>query len=269
MKTLLVPTDFSSNAASALDYAAAIANHFGSTILLVNTYKAPRRADMFVPIDEFIRQDAQQQMDEQIKRVGPELKNGATVETFLLQGEIVPTLLRFAEQKEVDLIVMGTQGASGLKEVFIGSTTSALMTQTRRPVLAIPNGYAFRPVASAVLAIDDFDISSHTVVAPLTRIARSFNAKVLVYHVERASDDAGIDPSVDIFLDGVEHSFHYELNSREINDSINDFVLDSRADLLCMIQRDRGFFEKLLRGSTTRKEVFDSPVPLLVLHDVK
>ena len=141
MKTLLVPTDFSSNAASALDYAAAIANHFGSTILLVNTYKAPRRADMFVSIDEFIRQDAQQQMDEQIKRVGPELKNGATVETFLLQGEIVPTLLRFAEQKEVDLIVMGTQGASGLKEVFIGSTTSALMTQTRHPQrICLPPG---------------------------------------------------------------------------------------------------------------------------------
>ena len=267
MKTLLVPTDFSSNAASALDYAAAIANHFGSTILLVNTYKAPRRADMFVSIDEFIRQDAQQQMDEQIKRVGPELKNGATVETFLLQGEIVPTLLRFAEQKEVDLIVMGTQGASGLKEIFTGSITNGVMKQTNTPVMAIPSGYQYEPIKAIVFAVDEAGISHPGVTAVLVKLARAFEAKVHVFHQDLGSKDEGIDPTVDIFLDSIGHSFHYELDEQNINESINGFVEDYQANLLCMVRRQRGFLEEVFHVSATSREVFSSPVPLLILHD--
>jgi len=65
----------------------------------------------------------------------------------------------------------------------------------------------------------------------------------------------------------VEHSFHYELDRDEVNESINSFVKDSAADLLCMLRRPRGFMEEVFHVSATTKEVFDSPVPLLVLKD--
>jgi len=269
MKKLLVPTDFSENARNALAYAIEIANLFGSHIQLLHTYKLPRKSGMFISVDRYMMEEIRPDMDKWEKWTREQLRNGASVDSSILRDHTVLAIARMAEEDEIDLIVMGTQGASGLKEVFMGSNTGAVLQQAGLPLLAIPSDFTFRPVQIIVLAVDDLDISSHQIVAPLTQLARSFDAKVMVYHLEKELEEAGVDPSVDIFLDGVEHSFHYELERKELNQSINAFVLENKADMLCMIRRPRGFFERFFRTSVTRKKVFSSPVPLLALLERK
>ncbi|MBK7409894.1 MAG: universal stress protein [Saprospirales bacterium] len=267
MKNLLVPVDFSENARNALAYAVEIANLFGSHIHLLHTYKVPGKAGMFISVEQYVLEDIRPDMEKWENWARENLRHGATISSAILRDNTVHAIVQLTGQENVDLIVMGTQGASGLKEVFLGSTTGAVLQQTSVSLLAIPVGFTFRPVHTVVLAVDDLDVSSHQVVAPLTRLAKRFKARVLVYHLETKPEDAGIDPSVDIFLDGVDHSFHYELKRGELNEEINAFVHDHEADMLCLIRRPRGFFERFFRSSVTQKKVFQSPVPLLVLME--
>jgi nucleotide-binding universal stress UspA family protein len=267
MQKILFPTDFSTHAQGALDYAIEMVNHFKGTLYLVSAYKVTSRGDMFKNLERYLVEDVEQGMEKMRKLIEPKLAEGTQLVTEGLRGDTVPAIVSFAEHKKVDYIVMGTQGASGLKEVFMGSTTGGVIQATDIPVLAIPSGYNIRPLDNIVFALDDFDLSSNQVVAPLARLAKSFQANILIYHLEKGEGDKGVDPSVEIFLDGIEHSYHYELKGADINQSIRSFVNDYRGDLLCMIQRERGFIQKLLQPSVTRREIFDSQVPLLILHD--
>ena len=267
MKKILVPTDFSKNAESALLYAVELANKFGSSITLVNTFKVYSSAGMFLSVESYMEKDAAGQMLAAINRVEPMLAGGATIESQIIRGDAVPVIASLAEKGDYGLIVMGTQGASGLKEIFTGSITNGVMKSTSTPVLAIPNGYHYQPIKTIVFAVDEEGISHSGVTAVLVKIARAFGARIHVFHQGLGSKDDGIDPTVDIFLEGVDHSFHYELDEQNINESINSFVEDYQANLLCMVRRQRGFLEEAFHVSATTREVFDSPVPLLILHD--
>ena len=267
MKNILIPTDFSKNAESALLYAVEIANKFGSKITLLNTFKVYSSAGMFLSVESYMEKDAAKQMLAAIQRVESRLKNGATIESKIVKGDAVPAITELASKENFSLIIMGTQGASGLKEIFTGSITNGVMKQTNTPVMAIPSGYQYEPIKAIVFAVDEAGISHPGVTAVLVKLARAFEAKVHVFHQDLGSKDEGIDPTVDIFLDSIGHSFHYELDEQNINESINGFVEDYQANLLCMVRRQRGFLEEVFHVSATSREVFSSPVPLLILHD--
>jgi len=269
MKKILLPIDFSDNAYRATDYALQLANAFGSTITLVHLYKVYSTTGMFISVESYMKEEAGKEMLGLLNQLEPKLKAPAKVESKIVRGEAVPVIANMADTGGYDLVVMGTQGATGLREVFIGSTTNAVMRKTRTPVLAIPQGYTFRPIRNIVLAMDERSISDATVVRVLLQLARQFGAAVRVYHQEKGPNDPGLDPSVDIFLENIVHTYHYELDINDINKSINDFVAKSQADLLCMIKRHRGFLRNLFHVSVTKQEAFHSEAPLLVLHDTE
>jgi len=269
MKNFLVPTDFSDNSANALNYAVELANRFRGRITLAHLYKVYSSTGMFVSVESYMKEDAAEQMQELMEKVKPSLAPGVSIESKVIRGEAVSIITDMAMKLGVDLIVMGTQGASGTQEVFFGSTTNGVMKHTTTPVLAIPSGADFHPVRNIVLAIDEGCVSNPGVLAPLVQIARSFHSTIRVYHKDSGNTDQGIDPSIDIFLNGVSHSFHYELDAENINTSIKAFVKDYSGDLLCMIRRRRGFLKDLFHVSATSREVFNCSLPLLVLHDVE
>jgi nucleotide-binding universal stress UspA family protein len=265
MKKILVPTDFSDNAFNALSYAVELANEFGSQIILLHTYTVSSTSGMFVSVESFIKKDAAEQALMTVRKVESKLSPPSYINTQILRGDTTRLIAQVAEEHACDLIIMGTKGASGLAEVFLGSTTNAVIKEATAPVLAIPEDFTYRPIKQMVFAIDDQGIAHAGVVKPLVLLSKKLRAPIRIFHQAMEFDRDGIDPSVDLYLEEVEHSFHYELDKEEVNDSINQFVEESKADLLCMLRRKRGFLEEVFHVSATTKEVFDSPVPLLVL----
>lgn len=269
MKKILVPTDFSEHANKALAFAVDIANQFGSHITLLHTYKVYSSTGSFVSVESYMEEDAAVQILDLVKKFEPKLKGGSKIQSKIIRSDsTVQVISRLADQSDFDLIIMGTQGASGLKEIFIGSITNGVLRNTQTPVMAIPQNYEYRPLKTIIFAVDKEGLSSYKVTIPLTKLAKAYHAKVRVYHLDTGKDSDGIDPTVDLFLDGVEHSFHYELDGTHIVNSINQFVGDYDAELLCLVRRKRGFIEDVFHVSITSREAFHSEVPLLVLHDV-
>ena len=268
MKKFLIPTDFSANAEGALHYAIELANTIGNIELtLFHAYEVHSNAGMFVSVSDFMKKDAVDQVLDAIRKAEPKLSNSVTLDSQILRGDTVDLITDFAERNHYDLIVMGTQGASGLKEVFFGSTTNAVLTKSGLPVLAVPEGYTFVPVQEVVLAIDEEGFTDQRDIAPLEAVVKAFDIPVRVFHQSEAFAKDGIDPEIDGILEGIEHSFHYQLEKDNINDSINSFVAETGAQLLVMVRRQRGFLEEVFHVSVTTKEVFNTPVPLLVLRE--
>jgi len=270
MHCILFPTDFSENTQTALNYAIDLANQFACKLILFNTYKLSHRAGMFIGVEKVMREESRAQMAELLKETRLKLNNGATLEGKVAKGEAVSTIIRAAKKLDVNMIVMGTQGASGLKEVFIGSTTNGVMVGTKTPVLVVPSQFDYRPLKTIALSIDEKLISNKTSLEALRMIVYRYNANVCSFHVRSKNDPVpdAMESSLADILEGIKFSFHeIDADEKSINSSIETFVKTENADLLCMIKRDRGFWGNLFHSSVTTKEVFHSTVPILILHN--
>jgi nucleotide-binding universal stress UspA family protein len=267
MKKILVPTDFSDNAFNALQYAARVANLFGSEITLLHTYRVHSSTGMLISVEPLTMEQAEKEMHATALKIEPFLEKGTRLETKIVRGDAISIISDVADISNYDIIIMGTQGATGLKEILIGSVTNGVIKTTRTPVLAVPSEYEYRPPKCIIFAVDEEGVPSPKVSEPLVVLAGKFGAGIRVYHKDTGESDPGIDPKIDVYLEGVEHSFHYELDSEILTKSITAFAEDCNADMLCLIRRTRGFLEEIFHVSVTSKTALHTHIPLLVLQE--
>ena len=268
MNKLLVPTDFSENAEKALNFSINLANYFESKIYLLSVYQVHSPAGSLKNIERFLKEENETQLSKLVKKHKPSLFRNTSLETKTLSGGTVYTISSFAENREVDLIVMGTQGSSGLKEIFIGSNTVGVIKKATKPILAIPGDYDYKPFKKIVLALDESEPFPKEQIQPLLSLAKSYNSKILVYHIVEQGENKVVSPSIDEYLEGFDYSIHENIGISNVNEGINAFVERNEADLLCMITRKRSFLEGIFNPSVTKKEAFNCPVPLLVLRQM-
>ncbi len=267
MKKILFPTDFSAAANDALAYALAFANRWDCELGLLHAYKVYSPTGTLVSMEPFIEETARKEMQKTVADSQGLLHRPELLRSVLLRGDAIPVIASHAEEEKYDLIIMGTQGASGLREILLGSITAGVIRATEVPVLAIPANFTFQPPQEIVLAMDQQGISDPTILSPLVAIAKTFDATIRIFHQDTGPGDIGIDPAIDDLLQGIEHSFHYELEEGEVYRSIRDFTAEISADMLCMIHRKRSFLEDIFHQSATRHTVNRTERPLLVLHD--
>lgn len=267
MKKILVPTDFSENAMNALLYAKELACAFKSHLTLVHTFQVYQRSDMLVSMEKVLRKEAEKGLESFLDKAALNMP----VETKILKGDAVHTISDLAEGGGYDLIVMGTKGASGLREVFLGSTTGGVMRHTGIPIIAIPENYIPRPIKKIAVGIANLELSGEEVAAPLRSLAEKFGARVFIYHSTKDAenvDKAELLKTVS-WLDGLPYSLHLEEEKGNLHESLKAFVKSIDADMLCLIRRKHGyigFFERLFKLSATLNEVFRCELPLMVLH---
>lgn len=268
MKKILVPTDFSDHAKNAIEHGINIANRFGSTLTLYHAYNVPSSTGSFLSVKIFIEREAEREMQELLEHTEQKLLQRTKVNSIVSQYDTVRGIVKVAEKEKYDLIVMGTQGATGLREIFFGSVTNGVLKKTTIPLLAIPRDYPVRAVTEIVLAVDDLGIHKPDTILPLIIFAKTFGASITVLHLDYGIGDLHIAPSIDTMLKGVEHSFHnVAMKGTDISANLNRFVAERGADILCMIRRQKSIWEKVFFESSTTQEVFHSTIPLLVLKE--
>lgn len=267
MRKILVPTDFSKAADNALDWAIDLAKQYGSSISLLHVYQVPNPTGYVLSLANVIRENAEKDMLKRRQHATEKLGKAEGIEVLIHRGHTIPFITDIAERNGFDLIVMGMKGVSALREVLLGSMAKGVLQHTMVPLLVVPLEMTTQPIKKIVFAVDDGEISSHKVVWLLTKMAKTNQAEVMVYHLDRGKKDSGIDPTIDLFLEGIESTYHIEAEGGKVHKSISHFVQANAADMLCLIRREKGFFTRLFHPSKTIKEVFQCTVPLLVLHD--
>ena len=141
-RNVLVPTDGSAGAERAATHAEELATTCGATlhvVSIVDTGAVPPdvRADAILEESERRCRTAVETIAERAETAGV-----TDVRRSVLRGHPVQQLLTYVDDNDVDLVVMGTHGRTGLRRVLVGSVTEAVLRRADVPVLAVPGGMA-------------------------------------------------------------------------------------------------------------------------------
>lgn len=269
MKKILIPTDFSPVADHALTYAIELGAAFQSELLLYHVYhlsKVDYNRD-YAPDEQPFKKEVERKMELCLVKFGEQITTkGLSMKSQVRREPIMALFDRKVEEHNIKLIVMGSKGASGLKKVIFGSVAATALNMAKIPVFIIPPEPFSFPIRNIVLAIDDQAISKATL-EPLQRLASAFGAKVTVVKV-KSNTNLTTTPRTKISIGELDTNYHELPASSSINDALNAYVTRTDCDLLCMIRRERGFFERLFRGSITVNQAYESQRPLLVLPEI-
>ncbi len=144
-KKILFPTDFSHTGDAALAMATALARDTGATLLIVHAEEAPTAyggGELYYGIPEPATEDLRKMLH-QIKPADP----AVPFEHRLITGDPAHAVVRLAKDENVDMIVIGTHGRTGLSRMLMGSVAEAIVRRAECPVLTYK-----RPAKHAVAA---------------------------------------------------------------------------------------------------------------------
>ena len=131
LKKILFATDFSSAAGAALPYALEIARRYGAKMCAVHVRGRSNEGDKI-------------QVQQEADRLNEDLRS-VPHEVVIREGDVRDTVLNLVNEKEIDLVVAGTHGRTGLRKVLLGSVAEAIFREAPCPVLTVGPGVAAAP----------------------------------------------------------------------------------------------------------------------------
>ncbi len=264
MTKILVPLDFSNISSNALYYAIQLFQDSKPEITLLHAYGTWSTAMTIKNIDRMIERDSNRTLKELMAKVQKEYPD-LILKPRILKDHAVEAIAELGDSGDYDFIVMGTKGASGLQEVFLGSVAGGVISKTTAPVIVVPAGFEFKPLDEIVLALSNDPVSDKKVGEPLRKLATMHQSNVKVLHIAEEGPEE-VERALADFND-LNPSFDYAMGTEDINKDLNDYLSQGEASLLCMIRKHHGFASRIFKDSVTLKQTFDSPVPLLILQD--
>lgn len=275
MKTILVPTDFSKNAENALDYAIGMFGSEKAKLILLNTYLIMYTDTDFQGLYAHEQREyTEKNTNDSFTSLREKLKSHKNIEyeTVSSEGLVVNTILETAEKYKVDLIVMGTKGASGLKAVLMGSTTSKVINRTIRTLIAVPEKANFKPVKKIVFATD-FRANDLKVVQKLITIAEMYGSSITVFHVVTGVNDALYEENVmKKFKTKISKKISYQpityklLYSDNVEVKLEKYLKAESAGLLALSTKNKNLFQRVFGKSVLKKIALHTKIPLIVFH---
>lgn len=194
MKKILVPTDFSKQAENALKVAAQMANKFNGEIFLLHMLELPMQlvgtgsavggGNNNLPEAIYFMKLAKKKFTEILNQ--PYLK-GIKVHETVEFHQAFEGIMEVSEKYDCDIIIMGSHGASGFKEMFIGSNTEKVVRNSRIPVLVIKNEHEVFEVENFVFATDCEQENKHTLDQAI-QFAKKINAKIHLVYINTANN---------------------------------------------------------------------------------
>jgi nucleotide-binding universal stress UspA family protein len=274
MKTMLILTDFSENAFRAAEYAAEIAGPLQiKRILLYHAYQtiiggtdlpignSQSSQEIYI---ESISQLAMVQ--DRVKSMVKDIKVDLLTEDASLPAYIG----ELCEAEEVDLMVMGVSGRSGLEKLLLGSTTSMMIEESKVPVLIVPKDTGIgRGIKSLVFTTD---LKDHTVIPvhQLYEILDAFPVPVQVLNVEKGTDEKYSEEARDTIaslhniFEKCSATFDYIKEDNTV-EGILSYANQHHASMIIVVPRKTGFLASVFRGSISKKLAYNSNIPLLSL----
>lgn len=275
-KTILVPTDFSKNSLNAVEYASAIAKKEKAKIILLNAYHyIPPSSDIPLPSD--IIHSMHIDSLEKLSALCSEIVKSKKIKCeFLSKFDLaVNAIIETSKEKKSDLIIMGTKGASGIREVLMGSNTASVIEKSKCPLIAVPEKAGYTGINNIMYA-SDYHESDIDALKKLVELARFFKSRIIVLH---ASDEEfnrfSEEEYLKIFKNRVQRKIRYNRISYKLafgkllKKVLQKEIEESNPDLIAMSTRHRNLFEKLFGTSVTRKMAFHSEIPLMAFHHKK
>lgn len=276
MKRILFPTDFSDASIKAFIYALKLADAFQAEVITLHAYELPQLHYGGLPhtlkeVYDSIELESFENYKDQI----PMLRDIAEkhnlghvkISNILKHGDLIWTIKDVVKKEHIDYVVMGTKGATGLKETFLGSNAGSVVTEVNAYVITVPEESEYNGIKNIVFTTR-FNEDDKKALMKVLELAKMFGAKVHCLYVKTKKtnvNDVIIQDWKFLFKDDAVE-FHI-IENEDVQQTILNFTNAYEIDLLAMLNYKRGFFEELFRQSLTQKLSYHLQVPLLAIHE--
>src|SRR5690606_1748176 len=261
---ILVPTDFSDNARNAFDFAKKLARiSKASTTLLYAYHNVYDFAAHSSSIPRQIKEDARKAVEE--LNTDGEIK--IPVDYKIVQGYIATTIASTAYREDFDLIIMGTQGASGIEKGLVGSNTAHVIKDSMVSVLAVPAHSSFDMVDKIVVSLE-WLATEQRFFERLFQITRQWQLPYRSLHIKTSQEDPPKEKVIHLkeWLTKNEIDIsHDTVLAQNLLEGVNQYLKDNENGIFVMFYKKKPFFEYLVHKSRIEKMAYHTHVPLLVI----
>ncbi len=271
MKKILVPCDFSDTAVEAFSFAVNIADATHGEVLVLHVLDMPVVYESTLGMHPYLLdaalfkeiQDGAKKKFESIKKNYG--KNLAAIQLIIKQGPVTPVIRECIKEQKPDLVVMGTNGASGLKEYFVGSNTEKIVRFSPVPVFAVRKAIAIDKVKNIVFATT---LDQQPELVKKVKELQSFFSAMLHLLVVNTPANFRPDKEVKDAMQG--YALHFNLRNYTLNfrndytlmSGILSFAYETKAEVIAMGTHGHwGLFHTLL-GSVAEDVVNHASCPV-------
>lgn len=272
---ILVPTDFSDNAWNAVVYALKFYEAYVCTFYLLNSINMakPKMTLNSGKLSEMLSNTAKEELLE-LKKIA-EVSNANDNHNFeiILSQDNLNQAIEFSIKKHnIDLVVMGTKGATGAKEVLYGSNTVGIINKMHIcPVLIVPEAFDYNTPKEIAFPTDFNRIYNSIQTKTLQHMAIIQDSKIRVVHIEKEKQLSTFQEdnmeNLKNALKEYEVSFHWMPQYSNLTKEINDFIEEFNVDILVMINYKHSFIQKLIHEPVITKMGHHLKIPFLVVPD--
>lgn len=275
MLKILLPTDFSKNSTNAISYAMQFFTKWKCTFYILHVQKTSdyitgdlMAATPKTMVYKAVMKDSEKKLLELIET----LKKTEFVKSYKFQplvdfDSLTDAVKQTIKAHKIDLIVMGSNGASDAKEAFFGSNTLQLVRSIASPILIIPNNFQYKTIRNVLFSIQTKTIFLLKEVKILKEILVKYNAKLNVL-LSMEQPNMAEEERLKNGIHNLFSEFNYQFNSIigiPTSEAITSYEQLISIDLNAIFMDKEKFIDRLIFGSQNKLIAEESEIPLLVL----
>ena len=281
-RKILLPTDFSINSIRAIDYALELYKDEQSIFYLLNAFHInSKNFESIINMEpgselyESAKSNSELELVKLLNRYafgdnGNHKHSFQTISTF---NHPLEAIKQIVEEKDIEIIVMGTRGQTNSKSKSFGSLAINVMEKNRNcPVIVVPELAKIKLPEEIVFPTNYETNFKKRELKYLIDIALRCKASIKILHIDTEDqlDEKQLNGKKMLteYFENINYSFH-SLSHMPVHTAINCFVESRESDMVAFINRKHSFFESLLAKPLIKVFSFDSNVPVLVMHDLR
>lgn len=279
MKNILLPTDFSENSWNAIAYAIHFHKNETCNFYLLNVLGLGSVVTdiPYIPDSEAIEEayvnPSKIKLRQIIKRISREFTPNKKHKFYILveYNFLTDSINKHVKEKNIDMIIMGTRGATGLKEKILGSNAGEVITKVPCTTLIVPENAIFKPIKEVAFPTDFMASYIDKVLNPMLKILENKTTALRVIHISKHETNLNTTQQknknlLEKLIQNYNHSFH-NLTNVKFEEAVQCFVESRDTDMIVMIAKNLNIFQQLFFHSNVEKISYHTNVPFLVLHE--
>lgn len=278
MISILFPTDFSENSMNAIRYALEFFKYENAQFYFMHVYQKEFydhedlvSREVYEEILERVKRESEDKLENLLKTVQEISPNPRfQYHSISAYNSLVEESSRIVNEKNIDLIVMGTKGKSDDRKITFGSQTFQVLKYVQCPVLAIPANYTNTQPKRILFPTDYLIPYKRRELKLVCDLAASYRSVVDVVYVSKSEKlSLRQEDNQEFIKDTIcktEINF-YTKNEKNVAKAITEYIIEHQVDMLVMVNTQSSFLENVLFPSTIDKVSLDLKIPLLAMQN--
>lgn len=272
MIKIILPTDFSENSENAIAYALNLFKDEECAFYLLNTFMPDTHFEEYpwhTSLEESNSAKSMTQLTALLERLSKKFKNPKHIfvphsAMNTVEGEINKVI----KKENIDLVVMGTQGLTGARDILFGTNAIQVIKNSARPVIVIPSGVSYKSPKQIVFPTD-FEITYRKEpLKELLHLAKQHMSNITILHVatgnELTENQLANKSRLEEIIKDIDHRSHI-VSALDIRSAINNFQLENNMNFLVMIQNKHTFMERLFLRSEIKQIGLHISIPFMII----